>query len=99
MPRNVRNFWVESDIDGRATKLEGGPVSKDGGFDTNVYIRDGGQVEKALTIYGTPHPDGSLTLTVTNPATGAVVHKITRHRSKTAADLDRETVLGALSGN
>lgn len=50
MPRNVRNFWIEGTIDGRETPIVGGPRSKDGGMFLNLYIRDNGDIEKALTI-------------------------------------------------
>lgn len=62
MPRNVRNFWLEGQIDGRASKIEGGPVSKDGGFFLRVKMRDEGSVVTALSIRGTAWPDGSLWL-------------------------------------
>lgn len=64
MPRNVRNFWLEADIDGRETSLEGGPVSKDGGFTAALYIRDEGSVQRAVTIHGWVS-GGELNLSVT----------------------------------
>lgn len=82
MPRNLRNFWIDTDVDGRASKVGTGPASKDGGFDTNIYIRDGGRVEKALTIYGTAHADGSLTLRVVDPKSGTTLHQVERHRDR-----------------
>ncbi len=48
----TRNFWVECNIDGRATKLEGGPRSKDGGFNLTIYQRDEGAIKEAITITG-----------------------------------------------
>lgn len=53
MPRNVRNFWIEATIDGRSSKLEGGPQAKDGGFELTIRQRDKGAVTKVLTIRGT----------------------------------------------
>lgn len=53
MPRNVRNFWLEADVDGRSTRLEGGPVSKAGGFVQNLFMRGkGGSVEHVARIDG-----------------------------------------------
>jgi hypothetical protein len=49
---NVRNFWVSADIEGRGTQLSGGPLSKSGGFDQAVYIRDNGEAKRALSISG-----------------------------------------------
>ena len=38
----MRNFWSTSNIDGRKTRLEGGPQSKTGGMNTVFYMRDNG---------------------------------------------------------
>lgn len=52
MPRNVRNFWVEVEIDGQVTRLAGGPKAADGGFVLTVKQRDHGRVTTALTVDG-----------------------------------------------
>jgi len=52
MPRNVRNFWIAANIDGRQSNLSGGPKSKDGGFSMSIQIRDDGDVLDALHIRG-----------------------------------------------
>jgi hypothetical protein len=52
MPVNVRNFWIEGQIDGRSTRIEAGPQAKDGGFSLTIYQRDKGSVVKAVTIRG-----------------------------------------------
>ena len=46
----VRNFWVEVEIDGRKTKLCGGPRAKDGGMTIRLYQRDAGQIVRAFVI-------------------------------------------------
>lgn len=63
MPRNVRNFWVELNVDGNSP-VATGPRSKDGGFELNILMRDAGQVKKALRIVGTALEDGTLELDV-----------------------------------
>lgn len=60
----VRNFWLEGQVDGRATRVEGGPRSKDGGFDLTVYIRDEGGIETAVQMRGRAMSDGELILDV-----------------------------------
>lgn len=50
MPRNVRNFWLDAQIDGRKETLSGGPVSKEGGLDVKIYMRDKGEVSHALSV-------------------------------------------------
>lgn len=63
MPRNVRNFWIDVDVDGRRERLSGGPVSKDGGFEATIYMRDAGEVRRAVEIRGYEH-NGELRLWV-----------------------------------
>lgn len=61
MPRNVRNFWVETRVDGRGNQ---GPSKADGGFSTTVYIRNAGDVQCALVLRGRALNDGTLILDV-----------------------------------
>ena len=46
----IRNFWIEVEIDGRKTKLKGGPVSKDGEMKVKLYQRDEGAIHEAVDI-------------------------------------------------
>ena len=55
MPRNVRNFWVEAEVDGRKTGIAFGPQGKDGGFELTVYMRNEGEVAKAIRLEGEAH--------------------------------------------
>jgi hypothetical protein len=64
MPRNVRNFWLEGQIDGRDTKISGRPQSKDGGFSLTIKQRDGGQVTTACRIWGNADQHGNIKLMV-----------------------------------
>jgi hypothetical protein len=66
MPRNVRNFWIDSSIDGRDSRLSGGPRSKTGGFSLTVYQRANGCVSRTLIIDGFANDNGELTLSVRN---------------------------------
>jgi len=50
MPRHVRNFWLDVRIDGRASKLEGGPRAKCGGLEVVLYAREEGEIVRALRI-------------------------------------------------
>lgn len=52
MVRAVRNWWIDIDIDGRQTRLEGGPQSKFGGFSLRIYQRDNGEITQAASIRG-----------------------------------------------
>lgn len=44
MPRNVRNFWIDAQIDGRESRITGGPSAKDGGMYVKVLFRENGQI-------------------------------------------------------
>lgn len=73
MPRCVRNFWVELDVDGRSS-IAAGPRAKEGGFLINIKQRDIGLVTNAATITGTVLECGSLVLTITDK-NGRIVHE------------------------
>lgn len=48
--RNLRNFWVFADIDGRKTPLSGGPKKRDGGMFIELYQREHGKSVEVLKI-------------------------------------------------
>ena len=43
-------FYVESDIEGRATNLKGGTRRKDGSITTHIYQREEGSILESFTI-------------------------------------------------
>ena len=59
----VRNFWCEALIDGRETKLCGGPRAKDGEMVIKLFQREQGKIVEAFRIVCREH-DGVLTSTV-----------------------------------
>lgn len=58
----IRNFWIDLEVDDRATSVEAGPRAKDGGFRLNILMRDSGAKRKVLYVEGVAHEDGTLTL-------------------------------------
>jgi hypothetical protein len=50
--KSVRNFWIELDVDGRASSVATGPRAKDGGFNLNIFVRDNGSSKKAMSVCG-----------------------------------------------
>lgn len=66
MPGNVRNFWIELDVDGSKSRVETGPRGKDGGFTLVVLMRDSGGIVRALEVVGHAWPDGRLVVDVTS---------------------------------
>ena len=58
MPRNIRNFWIETFVDGRNIDTATGPRAKDGGFETHVSIRNNGCINKAVSINGWVNTNG-----------------------------------------
>jgi hypothetical protein len=64
MPRNVRNFWVTMDVDGRKEAVATGPRRADGGIDITIKMRDGGGVVDVCEIVGRVDDKGALTLTI-----------------------------------
>lgn len=62
MPRNVRNFWLELDVDGKKTTVATGPVRKDGGFCLTIYQRNAQEVTTAGRLVGFASTGGKLEL-------------------------------------
>lgn len=60
MPRNVRNFWIELVVDGRAQRIETGPQNKEGGFTLRVRARDKGGIIEVGRMSGRATGDGVL---------------------------------------
>lgn len=46
----VRPFYMEANVDGRASQLSGGPKNKSGGMDVTIYQRDNGDISKVFRI-------------------------------------------------
>lgn len=63
MPKQVRNFWLELQVDGRETKIATGPKPADGDFSIVIRIRENGEVsDKTVHIYGDVDCDDHLRL-------------------------------------
>lgn len=70
----IRNFWIDVDIDGRKTRLSGGPKSKDGGFSMTICQRDKGQITKSFQIEGRIKGD-ELTIFISGKRIGVVTQR------------------------
>ena len=78
MPRNLRNFWVTAEVDGRKTPVKFGPRAKDGGFRMTIYMRAEGDSTRAVIIEGKALEDDKILLIV-DPTGGQPV-RITSRR-------------------
>lgn len=64
MPRNVRNFWITLNVDGKKTPVATGPRSRNGGFHCKILMRsDGSILDEDIVIEGIVRK-GLLTLTI-----------------------------------
>jgi hypothetical protein len=64
VPRNVRNFWITLNVDGKKTPVATGPRSRAGGFRCRILMRgDGAISDEDLVVEGSNHK-GLLRLTV-----------------------------------
>ena len=57
---SVRNFWVEASIDGRESKVAGGPRAKTDGMTTTIYQRENGDIRTAFKIVSRVNTAGKL---------------------------------------
>ena len=75
----MRNFWLEADVDGRQTTLEGGPRAGNGGMDVTIRQRDKGKSVVAMRISCRRRDDGLLVTCVrdkdNNPITEFVTER------------------------
>lgn len=77
MPRNVRNFWLELNVDGRS-RVETGPRSKDGGFEFTILMRDGGDITRPMSVRGYVDRDGKLQLVAEHKDGATIRHATSR---------------------
>ena len=56
---SLRNFWVESFIDGRKTLLASGPRGKDGEMHTVIKVKEEGNSVEAVSIVCFPTDIGN----------------------------------------
>lgn len=75
-----RNFWLDTNIDGRKTDLSGGPRNKEGGMSLTLKQLSEGQRNDCVRIqsWSTVDKDGRIMLatrvTVFDPNTGAELY-------------------------
>lgn len=76
--KNVRNFWIDCDIDGRESILSGGPRSKTDGMSVIIKQRNNGDVTTALTVSCFVNVDGDLETYVADAHGNEVTKVITK---------------------
>ena len=76
----VRNWWIEADVDGRKTPLSGGPRSKDGGFQLNIYQRVKGDIDNPYRINAFKNRNGYLVCQVYSIKDKKIIHEFTSER-------------------
>ena len=60
----VRNFWVEANINGYKSKVQGGPRRKEDGMEVTIYQRDNGEISTAFQVNCKVTPSGNLITSV-----------------------------------
>lgn len=58
MPRNLRDFWVELDVDGYANGVARGPKRRGGGFQLDIAVASHGESEPLVQVVGLPLTNG-----------------------------------------
>lgn len=79
MPKNVKNFWIELDIDGKSAPIKAGPRSKDGGFKMVIRQRDRDCSVLGAVISGESRPNGELRLLIKIPGIDALTFITSRN--------------------
>ena len=73
MPRNVRNFWIELEVDGKKHKVATGPRRSDGGFTMTIKVRENGEVSNRR-IYISGKTDGEINVVTIETPDGSIEH-------------------------
>lgn len=60
----VRNFWLEANINGYKSKVQGGPRRKEDGMEVTIYQRDNGEISTAFHVNCKVTPSGKLMTSV-----------------------------------
>lgn len=60
----TRNFYINADIDGRATNLTGGPAGKTSGMSVTITQRDDSSIKTACVIDAQAYENGRLELKI-----------------------------------
>ena len=63
-PRAVRNFWLSGEVDGRSSRVSGGPRARDGGLHLTIFQRSKGAIATALEVHCYASTDGTLRIEV-----------------------------------
>lgn len=81
MPRNVRNSWVDIDVDGRVSSIGAGPEAKHGTMTAQFYVRNEGMVQRSVRV--DTYVDGNrLALEVRDPHGNVVFRHETKRQGK-----------------
>jgi hypothetical protein len=59
-PRVVRNFYINAEVDGRRSRISGGPRARDGGMTLTLYQRRSGGVATVLILRCNVEKNGKL---------------------------------------
>ena len=89
MPRNVRNFWISADVDGRNGRVTFGPRSKKGGFSLNIKMRNEDSIDPSeINIWGdvVETPDGEYLKLSIDEDNNEIYVKMTRRCSRGKVD-------------
>jgi len=70
--RNIRNFWLDIDVDDKDTPFSSGPMTEDGGFRATIYQRNKDKTVKSLVLKGTVDDTENIILRVKNMETGEI---------------------------
>lgn len=75
--KTVRNFWLEAEVDGKATKIAGGPRSKRGGMKIRLLNRENGKISgRSIEIECKLNEKGELVV-VAFDGDIQILHKVT----------------------
>ena len=97
MPRIVRNFWIDLDVDGRKHAVATGPRSRNGGLRLTLQQCNEGCLDKALEINCYCGSDGQLHTRV-YAGEGHAVYTVTTDRDEPSLDKEDRAMVRKVLG-
>lgn len=61
----IRNSYIQATVDGRKTRVTGGPRSKDGGMEVTITQRNKGEIATALRYHQVSDGNGRIVSRIT----------------------------------
>jgi len=86
----MRDFWIEVEIDGRKTKLRGGPRSNGGWMEIRIYAKNALKQSETI-LYAHCHTEDNMRRVEVTGCSDKIVSELPAHREQKLIKLNDKT--------